>query len=97
MVGDSVVGASGIAAAWALPLTSAAPTKAVPPRKFRRDSFITSILLYSAFAPPLVGHLSATLGLAKAIGLVTACALGLSLLALAVLPETRGKELLVYD
>jgi MFS family permease len=52
---------------------------------------------FGAFAPPLVGHLSATLGLAKAIGLVTACALGLSLLALALLPETRGKQLLVYD
>jgi MFS family permease len=50
-----------------------------------------------AFAPPLVGHLSANIALASAIGLVTGCALALSLAALALLPETRGKELLAYD
>jgi MFS family permease len=52
---------------------------------------------FGAFAPPLVGQLSNTMGLAQAIGAVTSCALVVSLLALALLPETRGKELLVYD
>jgi MFS family permease len=52
---------------------------------------------FGAFAPPLVGYLSNTMSLAEAIGLVTGCALALSLLALALLPETRGKALLVYD
>jgi MFS family permease len=50
-----------------------------------------------AFAPPLVGYLSANIPLATAIGLTTGCALVLSLAALALLPETRGKALLVYD
>jgi hypothetical protein len=50
-----------------------------------------------AFAPPLVGYLSANIPLATAIGLITGCALALSLAALALLPETRGKALLVYD
>jgi MFS family permease len=52
---------------------------------------------FGAFAPPLVGYLSNAMPLAEAIGMVTGCALAVSLLALAMLPETRGKELLVYD
>jgi hypothetical protein len=45
----------------------------------------------------LVGYLSTSISLAEAIGLVTGCALAVSLLALTLLPETRGKALLVYD
>lgn len=52
---------------------------------------------FGAFAPPLVGYLSNTMSLSQAIGAVTGCALAFSLLALALLPETRGKQLLVYD
>jgi MFS family permease len=52
---------------------------------------------FGAFAPPLVGYMSKALPLAHAIGIVTAAALGVAVLALLFLPETRGKELLVYD
>src|SRR5262245_31675842 len=43
MAGDSVVGASGMVAAWPRPRMAAAPTNATaePPRKLRRESFIT--------------------------------------------------------
>jgi len=50
-----------------------------------------------AFAPPLVGYLSTPLSLATAIGVVAGAALGVAVLTLLFLPETRGKELLVYD
>jgi len=50
-----------------------------------------------AFAPPAVGYLSGNLPLAQAIGLVTGGAVVVAVLALIFLPETRGKELLVYD
>jgi MFS family permease len=50
-----------------------------------------------AFSPPLVGHLSTThYSLAMAIGLVTSVALGLAVIALLFLPETRGRELQAY-
>jgi sugar phosphate permease len=52
---------------------------------------------FGAFAPPLVGYMSSTLPLAHAIGLVTAGSVGIAVLSLAFLPETRGKQLLVYD
>ena len=50
-----------------------------------------------AFAPPAVGYLSTSVTLAQAIGVVTGLSFGLAVLALAFLPETRGKQLLVYD
>jgi MFS family permease len=50
-----------------------------------------------AFAPPAVGYLSTSLTLAQAIGIVTGVSFGVAVLALAFLPETRGKQLLVYD
>ncbi len=50
-----------------------------------------------AFAPPAVGYLSNTFTLAQAIGLVTGVAFGLAVIALAFLPETRGKQLKAYD
>jgi MFS family permease len=53
---------------------------------------------FGAFAPPLVGYLStSTMSLAQAIGTVTGFSLATALIALALLPETRGKQLLVYD
>jgi hypothetical protein len=42
-----------------------------------------------------VGYLSASLGLA--IGLFALIAYGLVLVAVLLLPETRGKQLLAYD
>ena len=50
-----------------------------------------------AFAPPAVGYLSTSVTLAQAIGMTTGLSFGLAVLALAFLPETRGKQLLVYD
>jgi MFS family permease len=50
-----------------------------------------------AFAPPAVGYLSTSLTLAQAIGIVTGVSFGVAVLALVFLPETRGKQLLVYD
>ena len=50
-----------------------------------------------AFAPPAVGWLSNTMGLTQAIGVVTGLSFGVAVVALAFLPETRGKQLLVYD
>jgi MFS family permease len=50
-----------------------------------------------ALFPGLVGYLSASLGLGLAIGLFALIAYGLVLVATAMLPETRGKQLLVYD
>ena len=49
-----------------------------------------------AFSPPLVGYLSANLGLAQAIGIVTGVAFATVVLTVTLLPETRGKELAVY-
>jgi MFS family permease len=48
-----------------------------------------------ALFPGLVGYLSASLGLA--IGLFALIAYGLVLVAVLLLPETRGKQLLAYD
>jgi MFS family permease len=50
-----------------------------------------------ALFPTLVGYLSTSLGLGVAIGLFAVIAYGLVLLAVSMLPETRGKRLLVYD
>jgi len=50
-----------------------------------------------ALFPALVGYLSASLGLGAAIGLFAVCAYGLVLIGVAMLPETRGKQLLAYD
>ena len=50
-----------------------------------------------AFAPPAVGWLSNTMGLTQAIGVVTGLSFGVAVVALAFLPETRGKQLLAYD
>ena len=50
-----------------------------------------------ALFPGLVGYLSASLGLGLAIGLFALIAYGLVLVATAMLPETRGKQLLAYD
>ena len=46
-----------------------------------------------ALFPSLIGYLSAKVGLGTAIGLFTVGAYTLLLLALAVLPETRGRSL----
>lgn len=50
-----------------------------------------------ALFPTLVGYLSASLGLGPAIGLFAVIAYGLVLVAVAMLPETRGKQLLAYE
>jgi MFS family permease len=50
-----------------------------------------------ALFPGLVGYLSASLGLGLAIGIFALIAYGLVLVATAMLPETRGKQLLAYD
>ena len=51
----------------------------------------------SAFATPLVGYLSSTMGLGKAIGVVAVAGFAVVILVVALLPETRGKALAVYD
>ncbi len=50
-----------------------------------------------ALFPTLVGYLSTSLGLGVAIGLFAVIAYGIVLIAVAALPETRGKELLAFD
>ena len=50
-----------------------------------------------AFSPPLVGYMSTTMPLGDAIGIVTGAAFSVVIIAVTVLPETRGKELAVYD
>jgi MFS family permease len=50
-----------------------------------------------ALFPALVGFLSVNLGLGAAIGLFAGAAYLLVILAVALLPETRGKTLAVYD
>jgi len=50
-----------------------------------------------ALFPTLVGYLSIKLGLAAAIGLFAGLAYLLVILAVSLLPETRGKTLAVYD
>ena len=50
-----------------------------------------------AFSPPLVGSLSERIPLSDAIGIVTGTVLVLAVAAIALLPETRGKPLAVYD
>jgi MFS family permease len=51
----------------------------------------------SAFATPLVGFLSNTITLGKAIGIVAIVGFSVVILVVALLPETRGKALAVYD
>ena len=62
MAGEAAVGASGMVAAWLRPLMAAtlANATADPLRKFRRESFMSSILLYSALAPLLVAAITAS-------------------------------------
>ncbi len=50
-----------------------------------------------ALFPALVGYLSATMPLGRAIGLFAGSAYVVVVIAVALLPETRGKELAVYD
>ena len=50
-----------------------------------------------ALFPTLVGYLSTNLGLGSAIGLFAGAAYLLVIVAVALLPETRGKALAVYD
>lgn len=50
-----------------------------------------------ALFPALVGYLSATMPLGQAIGIFTGAAYVVVILAVALLPETRGKALQVYD
>ncbi len=47
----------------------------------------------AAALPPLVGHLSETISFASAIGIVAASAYSLVVLAVLLLPETKGKRL----
>jgi len=51
----------------------------------------------SAFATPLVGYLSSAMSLGKAIGVVAIVGFAVVILVVALLPETRGKALAVYD
>jgi sugar phosphate permease len=50
-----------------------------------------------ALFPALVGYLSATMPLGQAIGIFTGAAYVVVIIAVALLPETRGKTLHVYD
>lgn len=50
-----------------------------------------------AFAPPLVGYMSVQTSLGHAIGVVAGVAFATVVVTLAFLPETRGKQLSVYD
>ncbi|HUF19676.1 MAG TPA: MFS transporter [Burkholderiales bacterium] len=51
----------------------------------------------SAFATPLVGYLSTSMTLGKAIGIVAIVGFAVVIVAVSLLPETRGKVLEVYD
>jgi len=50
-----------------------------------------------ALFPALVGYMSATMPLGRAIGLFAGSAFFVVIVAVAMLPETRGKQLAVYD
>ena len=51
----------------------------------------------SAFSTPLVGYLSSTITLGKGIGVVAVTGFAVVVLIVSLLPETRGKQLAVYD
>jgi MFS family permease len=51
----------------------------------------------SAFTAPLIGEMSKVMTLGKAIGILAGVGFAVVVLIVALLPETRGKELLVYD
>jgi MFS family permease len=51
----------------------------------------------SAFSTPLVGYLSSTITLGKGIGVVAVTGFTLVVLMVLLLPETRGKRLVVYE
>jgi MFS family permease len=51
----------------------------------------------SAFTAPLIGEMSKAMTLGKAIGILAGIGFAMVVLMVALLPETRGKELLVYD
>jgi hypothetical protein len=46
-----------------------------------------------SFVPTVVGVAAASMGLGQAMGICSACAYVLVLVAVAMLPETRGREL----
>ncbi len=50
-----------------------------------------------ALFPALVGYLSASMPLGQSIGIFAGAAFGVVIIAVALLPETRGKHLAVYD
>ncbi|MEO8164749.1 MAG: MFS transporter, partial [Betaproteobacteria bacterium] len=50
-----------------------------------------------ALFPALVGYMSASMSLGSAIGIFAGGAYVLVIIAVALLPETRGKQLAVYD
>jgi MFS family permease len=51
----------------------------------------------SSFSTPLVGYLSSAITLGKSIGVVAVSGFALVVLIVMLLPETRGKRLVVYD
>ncbi len=51
----------------------------------------------SAFTAPLIGELSKVMTLGKAIGILAGIGFAIVVVMVALLPETRGKALLVYD
>jgi hypothetical protein len=50
-----------------------------------------------ALFPALAGFLSQKMGLGVAIGVFAAAAFAVVIMSVSLLPETRGKELAVYD
>ena len=51
----------------------------------------------SAFTAPLVGYLSGGMPLGKSIGMVAGIGFAMVVLVVFFLPETRGKQLDIYD
>lgn len=51
----------------------------------------------SAFTAPLIGEMSKTMSLGHAIGILAGLGFALVVVTVVLLPETRGKQLLVYD
>jgi MFS family permease len=52
---------------------------------------------FSAFTAPLVGYLSGGMALGKSIGIVAVIGFSVVILTVSLFPETRGKQLAVYD
>jgi MFS family permease len=51
----------------------------------------------SAFTAPLIGEMSKTMPLGQAIGILAGLGFALVVVTVLLLPETRGKQLVVYD